>query len=193
MSMALTAPPTRKRFLIVACLFIGIFIAYLDRVNVSVLAANEPFLAYMGIEGMPLQIGMMMTVFLAAYGIANVVLSPLGDYLGPRKAMMLCILIWTIALMIGGVATSFALIIICRILLGIGEGFYYPLQSVFIKNWFPKQERGRAGNGKRRQQRKFYVAGKTGDYQLLLLVAGAVVPVSAMPVLGDDYLAANLS
>lgn len=98
MSMALTAPPTRKRFLIVACLFIGIFIAYLDRVNVSVLAANEPFLAYMGIEGMPLQIGMMMTVFLAAYGIANVVLSPLGDYLGPRKAMMLCILIWTIAL-----------------------------------------------------------------------------------------------
>lgn len=67
MSMALTAPPTRKRFLIVACLFIGIFIAYLDRVNVSVLAANEPFLAYMGIEGMPLQIGMMMTVFLAAY------------------------------------------------------------------------------------------------------------------------------
>lgn len=144
MSMALTAPPTRKRFLIVACLFIGIFIAYLDRVNVSVLAANEPFLAYMGIEGMPLQIGMMMTVFLAAYGIANVVLSPLGDYLGPRKAMMLCILIWTIALIIGGVATSFALIIICRILLGIGEGFYYPLQSVFIKNWFPKQERGRA-------------------------------------------------
>ncbi|VEA29784.1 membrane protein [Salmonella enterica subsp. enterica] len=144
MSMALTAPPGRKRFLIVACLFIGIFIAYLDRVNVSVLAANEPFLAYMGIEGMPLQIGMMMTVFLAAYGIANVVLSPLGDYLGPRKAMMLCILIWTIALIIGGVATSFALIIICRILLGIGEGFYYPLQSVFIKNWFPKQERGRA-------------------------------------------------
>ena len=127
MSMALTAPPTRKRFLIVACLFIGIFIAYLDRVNVSVLAANEPFLAYMGIEGMPLQIGMMMTVFLAAYGIANVVLSPLGDYLGPRKAMMLCILIWTIALMIGGVATSFALIIICRILLGVGEGFYYQL------------------------------------------------------------------
>lgn len=138
MSMALTAPPTRKRFLIVACLFIGIFIAYLDRVNVSVLAANEPFLAYMGIEGMPLQIGMMMTVFLAAYGIANVVLSPLGDYLGPRKAMMLCILIWTIALMIGGVATSFALIIICRILLGIGEGFYYPLQSVFIKILVPE-------------------------------------------------------
>ncbi|MGS9064504.1 MFS transporter, partial [Salmonella enterica subsp. enterica serovar Infantis] len=77
-----------------------------------------PFLAYKGIEGMPLQIGMMMTVFLDAYGIANVVLSPLGDYLVPRKAMMLCILIWNIALMIVGVATSYALIIILRIING---------------------------------------------------------------------------
>ena len=35
--------PTKKRFIVVFCLFIGIFIAYLDRVNVSVLAANDPF------------------------------------------------------------------------------------------------------------------------------------------------------
>ena len=58
--------------------------------------------------------------------------------------MMLCIVLWTISLFIGGIATSFMLIIVSRIILGIGEGFYYPLQSVFIKNWFPKQERGRA-------------------------------------------------
>ena len=136
--------PTKKRFIIVICLFIGIFIAYLDRVNVSVLAANDPFLLEMGIKDTPVRIGMMMSVFLAAYGISNVVLSPIGDYLGPRKSMMLCIVLWTISLFIGGIATSFMLIIVSRIILGIGEGFYYPLQSVFIKNWFPKQERGRA-------------------------------------------------
>ncbi|MEA0983639.1 MFS transporter, partial [Salmonella enterica subsp. enterica serovar Enteritidis] len=118
MSMVLTAPPTMKRFLIVACLFIRIFIAYLDRVNVSVLAAKEPFLAYMGIDGMPLQIGMMMTVFLAAFGIANVVFSPLGDHLAARRAMMLCLLFWPIALLIGGVVSSFALIFICSKLRG---------------------------------------------------------------------------
>ncbi len=136
--------PTRKRFTIVACLFIGIFIAYLDRVNVSVLGADELFLAEMGIKGMPVQIGMMMSVFLAAYGIANVTLAPLGDYFGPRKSMMFCIVLWTISLFMGGIAGSFTMIIASRILLGVGEGFYYPLQSVFIKNWFPKQERGRA-------------------------------------------------
>lgn len=136
--------PTKKRFIIVICLFIGIFIAYLDRVNVSVLAVNDPFLLEMGIKDTPVRIGMMMSVFLAAYGISNVVLSPIGDYLGPRKSMMLCIVLRTISLFIGGIATSFMLIIVSRIILGIGEGFYYPLQSVFIKNWFPKQERGRA-------------------------------------------------
>ena len=113
--------PTKKRFIIVICLFIGIFIAYLDRVNVSVLAANDPFLLEMGIKDTPVRIGMMMSVFLAAYGISNVVLSPIGDYLGPRKSMMLCIVLWTISLFIGGIATSFMLIIVSRIILGIGE------------------------------------------------------------------------
>lgn len=135
---------TKKRFVIVFCLFIGIFIAYLDRVNVSVLAANDPFLLEMGIKGAPIQIGMMMSVFLAAYGVANVLLAPIGDYLGPRKSMMLCIGLWTVSLFLGGVAATFAIIIASRIILGVGEGMYYPLQSVFVKNWFPRQERGRA-------------------------------------------------
>ncbi|WP_291446097.1 MFS transporter [Desulfovibrio sp.] len=136
--------PTKKRFIVVFCLFIGIFIAYLDRVNVSVLAANDPFLIEMGIKGAPVQIGMMMSVFLAAYGVANVLLAPIGDYLGPRKSMMLCIGLWTASLFLGGVASTFAIIIASRIILGVGEGMYYPLQSVFVKNWFPKHERGRA-------------------------------------------------
>ena len=135
---------TKKRFIIVFCLFIGIFIAYLDRVNVSVLAANDPFLIEMGIKGAPVQIGMMMSVFLAAYGVANVLLAPIGDYLGPRKSMMLCIALWTVSLFMGGIASTFTIIIASRIILGVGEGMYYPLQSVFVKNWFPRQERGRA-------------------------------------------------
>ena len=77
--------PTKKRFIIVFCLFIGIFIAYLDRVNVSVLAANDPFLLEMGIKGAPVQIGMMMSVFLAAYGVANVLLAPIGGLPGAAQ------------------------------------------------------------------------------------------------------------
>jgi len=98
----------------------------------------------MGIKGQPVQIGMMMSLFLAAYGLANITLSPLGDYLGPRKAMCICIVLWTISLFVGGFATSFTIFLIARIILGVGEGFYYPMQSLFVKNWIPPQERGRA-------------------------------------------------
>lgn len=136
--------PSKQRFFIVGILFIGIMVAYLDRVNVSILSANDEFLTYMGIKGQPIQIGMMMSMFLAAYGIANVTLSPIGDYLGPRKAMALCIVLWTISLFVGGFATSFTTFIVARIILGVGEGWYYPMQSLFIKNWIPPQERGRA-------------------------------------------------
>lgn len=136
--------PTRHRIFIVVILFIGIVVAYLDRVNISVLGANDEFVTFMGIQGQPVQIGMMMSMFLAAYAVANVVLSPLGDYLGPRKSMMICIIIWTISLFIGGWAIGFGMFIIARIILGIGEGWYWPLQNLFVKNWFPPHERGRA-------------------------------------------------
>lgn len=138
------AQPTKQRFYIVAMLFVGIMVAYLDRVNVSVLGANSEFLTYMGIKGQPIQIGMMMSIFLATYGIANVTLAPLGDYLGPRKAMSLCIVLWAVSMFVGGFAASFTTFLIARVILGIGEGWYYPMQSLYIKNWIPPQERGRA-------------------------------------------------
>lgn len=138
--------PTRQRINLLVILFIGISVAYLDRVNVSVIAADGKFLADMGIAGDPVKIGLMMTTFLVAYAIANVVLSPLGDYLGPRKAMIFAYLIVIISLFIGGIAGSFTMLIAARIILGVGEGLYYPMQNTFVKNWFPPKERGRANS-----------------------------------------------
>ncbi len=140
------AKPTRQRYLVVVCLFIGIVIAYIDRVNVSVLSADAVFLADMGIQNDPVRIGLLMTAFLAVYGLSNVLLAPLADHFGPRRTMMFSIIIWTISLFIGGVATCFSLVIISRILLALGEGCYYPLQGVFVKHWFPRQERGKANS-----------------------------------------------
>ncbi|SAK91941.1 major facilitator transporter [Caballeronia hypogeia] len=138
------AKPSRQRVLLLFILFIGISVAYLDRVNVAVIAANAQFLADMGIAGQPVKIGLLMSSFLIAYGTANVILSPLGAYLGPRKAMISAYLIICAALVIGGIAGTFAILIATRIMLGIGEGLYYPMQNTFVKNWFPSKERGRA-------------------------------------------------
>ena len=136
--------PTKQRFLLVFILLITLLVAYLDRVNVSVLLADNNFLMDMGIKGQPVQMGLLMTLFLISYGIANVFLSPLGDILGPRKAMCLSIFLWCISLAIGGIAVTFTTMLVARVILGIGEGMHWPMQSKYVKNWFPPGERGKA-------------------------------------------------
>ena len=136
--------PTRQRVILVLILLVTLLIAYLDRVNVSVLLADNAFLTEMGIKGQPMQMGLLMTVFLIFYGISNVFLSPLGDILGPRKAMSLSILLWGISLIIGGIASTFTIMLAGRVILGIGEGMHWPMQSKYVKNWFPPHERGKA-------------------------------------------------
>lgn len=138
--------PTRQRFIIVLILLVTLLIAYLDRVNVSVLLADNVFLTDMGIKGQPIQMGLLMTLFLIAYGLSNVILSPLGDYLGPRKAMSLSILLWGGSLFLGGIAQTFTIMLAARVILGIGEGMHWPMQSKYVKNWFPPHERGKANS-----------------------------------------------
>jgi sugar phosphate permease len=119
-------------------------VAFFDRVNISILAANDNFVRDMGIKGHPVQIGLMMTLFLIAYGTANVCFSPLGDVFGPRKATCSAVTLWAVAMIIGGLAGGFTVILASRLLLGLGEGIHHPMQSKYIKKWFPPQERGRA-------------------------------------------------
>ncbi|EIK6739248.1 MFS transporter [Salmonella enterica subsp. enterica serovar Aqua] len=136
----------RKRYMIVVTLFFSLAVAYMGRVIVSVLAANEGFLHDMGIAGQPVKVGLLMTAFLVAYGLSNFVLSPLGNKWGPRKGILIAMILCGISMILGGVATVLGFVIVSRILLGISNGLHYPLQNVFVKNWFPSNERGRANS-----------------------------------------------
>ena len=138
--------PTRQRVVLAALLFIILVFAYFDRVNTSVLAADESFLTAMGIKNDPVAIGSMMSLFLVSYAVANAVLSPLGDIYGPRLMMMIAVVIMGVAMVIGGLAQTFGILLAARFILGIGEGLHYPMQMKFVKNWFPPQERGKANS-----------------------------------------------
>lgn len=138
--------PSRQRLVVASVLFVTLLISYVDRVNVSVLIADPNFLKDLGIAGQPAQMGLLMTSFLLAYGVANLVLAPLGRVMGPRKAMSLAIVVWSVAVAAGGWVGSFSAMLACRVVLGIGEGLHWPMQSAFVKNWFPLGERSRANS-----------------------------------------------
>jgi sugar phosphate permease len=63
--------PTRYRWVISAVLLITVAIAYMDRLNVAVLIADPQFLAALHINGDPVKMGMLMSVFLVAYGFSS--------------------------------------------------------------------------------------------------------------------------
>ncbi|GGP15818.1 MFS transporter [Oceanobacillus neutriphilus] len=136
--------PTKQRAFLAVTIFIGVFVAYMDRSNVSVLIADSKFLNDMGIAGDPFKIGMIMTTFLIAYGVASIIGPPLINFMGPRKAMVFGMVLWLVSLVLGVTAFTFTTIIISRIILGVGEGISYPQSAVYIKNWIPPQERGKA-------------------------------------------------
>jgi len=138
--------PIKQRVILILVLLVTLLIAYLDRVNISVLVADETFLREMGIKGDAVAIGSLMSMFLFTYAITNAILSPLGDLWGPRKVMALAIVFWIVSCIYGGLVSSFAGMIAARCILGLGEGMHWPMQMKFVKNWFPPQERARANS-----------------------------------------------
>jgi len=136
--------PTRMRIWVVIIVLITIFFSYMDRVNVGVLLADDTFTTFMGIKADPIRKGTIMSAFLIVYGFSNALLGSLVDRLGGRKAMALALAIMSISMAVGGLATGFAMILISRAILGIGEGMQNPCSYLYYKQWFPPSERGRA-------------------------------------------------
>jgi sugar phosphate permease len=144
-----TAPvqsPSRVRVWLLAILALTVLVAYLDRVNVSVLIAFPHFLEEMGLKNNPVGQGLLMTFFLVAYGLGNILLGPVGDRLGPRKTMCVALVSWTVPLLAAAMARTVSMLYAAMLVLGLGEALHYPMLIAFVKNWFPREERGKANS-----------------------------------------------
>lgn len=138
---------SRVRFMIIFIAFITLLVAYLDRVNVSIIIADPAFKAEMGISNNPVAQGLLMSFFLFAYGGGMILLGPVGDYLGPRRGTLIALFSWAIALGMGAFAKTINVLYASRFLLGAGEALHMPMLNKYTKNWFPPQERGKANSG----------------------------------------------
>ncbi len=138
--------PGKVRFIILGILFITLMIAYIDRVNISILIADPGFISDMNLQAQAARQGMLMTLFLIAYALGNVILGYFGDRLGPRKAVSVSIVVWSFCLFVAAKAGNLVTLLGARVFMGFGEGFHWPMQSTYVKNWFPLHERARANS-----------------------------------------------
>ncbi|MGH9584193.1 MAG: MFS transporter [Bryobacteraceae bacterium] len=82
--------------------------------------------------------------FLVAYAVMYAAGGKLIDVLGTRRGFLIIMLWWSFACASQGLATGFAMLMISRFLLGMGEGGGFPAATKAVSEWFPAGERSLA-------------------------------------------------
>ncbi len=132
-----------KWFKIGFTLMIGLFVAYLDRSNLSIaLPGMEQDL---GIDGAATK-SFALTGFLIGYALANFFGGFLTSKLNPKATIVSMVLLWSVVQIMTAWITSPAILILFRIILGVAEGIYWPQQFRFARAWFNKDEITRGTN-----------------------------------------------
>ncbi len=127
-------------------LLVGMFVSYLDRTNLSVaLPELSKDLGFAGANFAEVS-SWALTTFHIGYTIANVLGGLFTRRADPKRVAIWCVTIWSIATVLIGFTNSIWVLLVCRIILGIAEGIYWPQQSRFARAWFPPQQRTRANS-----------------------------------------------
>ena len=122
--------------LFMVCLMYGL--TYIDRINVG--TAGPVFQKELHLSGP--QLGWVLSAFGWAYLALQVWGGWLSDRFGARLTLTACAVVWAGSTMLMGLAHSFTALILCRILLGLGEGATFPTATRALSDWMPADKRG---------------------------------------------------
>ncbi|QBR52979.1 MFS transporter [Erwinia sp. QL-Z3] len=141
--------PTRSRLSILMMLFVVTAINYMDRANLSVAGSH--------IQGQfelsPTQLGLLFSMFTWFYAMSQIPVGYILDRVGSRILYGSAIVLWSVFTFVMGFAShhifatataSFAMLLVCRALIGVAEAPSFPSNTKIIASWFPDHERARA-------------------------------------------------
>ena len=123
-------------------LALSIFINYIDRGNLAIAAPlikDDLGLSYS-------QLGVLLASFFYTYAIFQIVSGWLVDRFPVNWVLALGILLWSAATFGTGLVSGFKLLLVMRLILGIGESVAYPSYSKIISRHFSESQRGRANS-----------------------------------------------
>ena len=114
---------------------------YLDR---YVLAALGESLAHSPLGITDTQFGVLASGFIVVYTLAAPAFGTLGDTRSRTGLIALGVAVWSLATGLGGLAWSFASLLVARALVGVGEAAYGTIAPSLIADYYPRSHRGRA-------------------------------------------------
>jgi ACS family D-galactonate transporter-like MFS transporter len=131
--------PKQRWFIVLMC-FLAVAINYIDRANLGV--AVPLIKKEYGLD--PAVMGLVLSGFFWSYALMQLPCGWLIDRFGSRATYTVATLIMSAATVAtafaGGVVSLFA----CRLVLGVGEAFCYPVNAKVTALWFRRSERGLA-------------------------------------------------
>jgi sugar phosphate permease len=131
--------PKQRWFIVLMC-FLAVAINYIDRANLGV--AVPLIKKEYGVD--PAVMGLVLSGFFWSYALMQLPCGWLIDRFGSRSTYTVATLIMSAATVAtafaGGVVSLFA----CRLVLGVGEAFCYPVNAKVTSLWFRRSERGLA-------------------------------------------------
>ncbi|MBB6564920.1 EmrB/QacA subfamily drug resistance transporter [Kribbella sandramycini] len=121
-------------------LVVGFFMILVDSTIVSV--ATPAILADFGTD-----VGNVIWVtsaYLLAYAVPLLVTGRLGDRVGPKKMYLTGLTVFTLASLWCGLTSSIAMLIVARVIQGLGASMVTPQTMAVITRVFPPDQRGKA-------------------------------------------------
>ncbi len=119
-------------------LAISVFLNYVDRGALSV--AMPRMRGELGINNE--QLGLLASAFFWTYALLQVPAGWLCERFNVKHVLTIGFALWTVATGVTALSTSFGLLLVFRLLLGIGESVAYPAYSQIIATRFPPEKRG---------------------------------------------------
>jgi len=135
------APEWRPRanpWLIAASVMLGTFMEVLDT---SIANVALPHIAG-NLSATPEEATWVLTSYLVSNAIILPAAAWLGYRFGRKRFLMTCILLFTLSSAAAGAATSLGMLIVARILQGVGGGALQPIAQAILMESFPPAKRG---------------------------------------------------
>ncbi len=133
---------TNFRWKIAFLIFLISFVAYMDRVNLSV--ATPVIMQEFGFT--KIDMGFIQTCFFASYALMQVPGGILAEKFGMRKTGALAILWWSVFTALTALAKGKISFAAVRLAFGLGEGPVFPSLGAATFTWFNKHEKGKASS-----------------------------------------------
>ncbi len=132
--------PRHNPWLITVTVMLAVFMEVLDT---SIANIALPHIAG-GLSATPEEATWVLTSYLVANAIVLPMTGWLGNYFGRKRVLLWCMVMFTIASVLCGLAWDLPTLVIARILQGLGGGAMVPIAQSIMLESFPRQKRGAA-------------------------------------------------